>query len=123
MTTGEDPRALKPRNIAVAGRELAVAWGDGHESYFPFERLRRECPCAACRARTLRSSEANPLRVVKAPRPEDLTIVRLVPVGAYAVQIVWSDGHDTGIYPFEMLRLSCPCDVCKAAPGDRAGGP
>ena len=117
MGTEEDPRAVKPRNIAVAGRELAVAWGDGHESYFPFERLRRECPCASCRARAARSSETNPLRVVKAPRPEDLTIVRLVPVGAYAVQIVWSDGHDTGIFPFETLRRSCACDVCEVTRG------
>jgi DUF971 family protein len=33
-------------------------------------------------------------------------------VGAYAVQIVWSDGHDTGIHSFESLRRSCPCPEC-----------
>jgi len=41
-------------------------------------------------------------------------IQRLVPVGAYAVQIVWSDGHDTGIYAFESLRKACPCKECRS---------
>ena len=33
-------------------------------------------------------------------------------VGAYAVQFVWSDGHSTGIYSWELLRASCPCQEC-----------
>lgn len=107
-----DPKAFKPRNLAVAGRELAVAWADGHESFFPFDRLRQRCPCAACRARSDRDAAAGPLRVVRAPAAGEIAIVRLVPVGAYAVQIVWSDGHDTGIYAFDQLRLDCLCSEC-----------
>ena len=30
--------------------------------------------------------------------------VRMVPRGHYAYQIVWTDGHDTGIYTLELLR-------------------
>jgi DUF971 family protein len=30
-------------------------------------------------------------------------------VGRYGIAIAWSDGHDTGIYTFEMLRNLCPC--------------
>ena len=40
-------------------------------------------------------------------------ITALNPVGAYAVQIVWSDGHDTGIYSFESLRSACACKECR----------
>jgi DUF971 family protein len=105
-----DTRAIKPRNIAVAGRELALAWGDGHESYFPFDDLRSRCPCSLCRGQ--RDAPPDPLRIVKAPARGEVGIVQLVPVGAYAVQIVWSDGHDTGIYSFEWLRESCPCPEC-----------
>jgi DUF971 family protein len=36
--------------------------------------------------------------------PEDITPRALQSVGRYAIQIEWSDGHDTGIYPFERLR-------------------
>lgn len=98
----QNPAASKLRNIAVAGRELALAWGDGAESYLPFDDLRRNCPCSMCRGQ--REAPADPLRVVKAPARGEITIKSLVPVGAYAVQIVWSDGHDTGIYSFEALR-------------------
>lgn len=106
-----DPKAFKLRNIAVAGRELALAWGDGHESYLPFDDLRRDCPCALCRGR--REAAPDPLRVVTAPAAGNVAIERLVPVGAYAVQIVWSDGHDTGIHSFEALRAACRCEACR----------
>jgi len=108
-----DPKSFKPRNIAVAGRELALAWADGHESYLPFDDLRRDCPCAMCRGH--HEAKPDPLRIVKAPAAGEISIVRLVPVGAYAVQIVWSDGHDTGIHAFESLRAACPCSACRAA--------
>ena len=55
----------------------------------------------------------DPLRIVKAPAAGEISIDRLVPVGSYAVQIVWSDGHDTGIYAFESLREACPCSECR----------
>ena len=107
-----DSPAFKPRNIAVAGRELALAWADGHESYLPFDDLRSRCPCSVCRSH--REAPPDPLRIVKAPARGQIEIRRLVPVGAYAVQIVWSDGHDTGIYSFESLRNVCPCPACRA---------
>lgn len=108
-----DPKAFKLRNIAVAGRELALAWGDGHETYLPFDELRRDCPCAVCRGHH-GILAPDPLRVVKAPVQGEVTIRELHPIGAYAVQIVWSDGHDTGIYSFESLRRACRCEACAA---------
>lgn len=114
MSEELDPRAFKPRNIAVAGRELAMAWGDGHESYFPFDQLRRDCPCALCREKVAKNSSRDPLRIVNGPSFQKISISRLLPVGAYAVQIVWSDGHDTGIHAFEALRRACPCPECAA---------
>jgi DUF971 family protein len=105
-----DPRAIKPRNLAIAGRELALAWADGHESYLPFDELRSHCPCSLCRGQ--REAPPDPLRIVKAPARGQVAIRKLVLVGAYAVQIVWSDGHDTGIHSFESLRASCPCPEC-----------
>ena len=107
-----DPASIKLRNIAVAGRELALAWGDGHESYLPFDELRANCPCSLCRGQ--REAPPDPLRIVKAPARGQISITRLVPVGAYAVQIVWSDGHDTGIHSFETLRAACPCPECRS---------
>lgn len=116
MSAEPDRRARKPRNVAVAGRQLALAWGDGHESYFPFETLRRNCPCAVCRSQASKAAPAGPLRVVTGPDPGSLSIRALRPVGAYAVQVVWSDGHDSGIFSFETLRRACPCPDCSVLP-------
>ena len=101
-----------PKNIAVSGRELALAWADGHESYLPFDELRSHCPCSLCRGQ--REAPPDPLRIVKAPARGQIEILNLVPVGAYAVQIVWSDGHDTGIHSFESLRRACSCPECRS---------
>jgi DUF971 family protein len=35
------------------------------------------------------------------------------PVGNYAIQINFSDGHATGIYSFGCLRELCPCAACE----------
>jgi DUF971 family protein len=34
------------------------------------------------------------------------------PVGYYAYTIAWSDGHNTGIYTFDLLRSLCECPQC-----------
>jgi DUF971 family protein len=44
--------------------------------------------------------------------PADVRPLRIQPVGRYAIQIDWSDGHTTGIYPFRRLRELCECSVC-----------
>ena len=36
--------------------------------------------------------------------PAEVKPVQIKPVGRYAVQIYWTDGHDSGIYTFENLR-------------------
>lgn len=33
-------------------------------------------------------------------------------VGNYAIRLRWTDGHDTGIYAFTILRAACPCPRC-----------
>ena len=35
-------------------------------------------------------------------------MVNIEPVGNYALRIVWSDGHDTGIYSYDHLRADLP---------------
>lgn len=34
---------------------------------------------------------------------QDVTITQILPVGSYAVRLVFSDGHDTGIYSWALL--------------------
>lgn len=98
--------------LQVGDKELRITWDDGHVSVYPLELLRVQCPCALCRAE--RASPPDPLRVIAGPAPEKLDAVEITPVGRYAINIVWNDGHRTGIYPFEYLRELCPCEECKA---------
>ncbi len=96
---------ITPEEIGQAGpAELRIRWRDGHESLYPVRTLRLACRCAHC----VEEMTGRPL--LDASRvPEDVRPLRLWPIGRYAVQIAWSDGHDTGIYTFELLRSLCPC--------------
>ena len=38
----------------------------------------------------------------------------MVPVGNYAIQPEWKDGHHTGLYTWPYLRGLCPCAECRA---------
>jgi DUF971 family protein len=45
-----------------------------------------------------------------------LKMLSIEPVGGYAIQIAWNDGHSTGIYSWEHLRRICPCPECRQRP-------
>jgi DUF971 family protein len=94
---------MKPSDMQAIGDELAVKWEDGSESFVPLEKLRRACPCAACKGETdvLGHLHKGPERPYS---PGAFLLVRIVNVGSYAVQPIWGDGHQTGIYPFKYLR-------------------
>ena len=42
--------------------------------------------------------------LIPASVPRSITINAITPVGNYAIAIAWSDGHASGIYPWERLR-------------------
>jgi len=95
-----DDLEVTPTRIAQQGRrQLAITWADGHESVFDVRALRLACACARC---VDEWSGAATLDVASVP--EDVRPLRIHPVGRYAIQIDWSDGHDSGIYPFRRLR-------------------
>ncbi len=94
---------------------MLIVWKEGdHKSLYPLAYLRRNCPCAACLPGT-QEEQKNinyiPLlpssMLVGQEQLEDATLI-----GRYALRLVWGDGHDAGIYPFEFLRNLCPCDEC-----------
>lgn len=95
---------------------LVVRWRDGHESHYPFDDLRQVCPCADCR--TAKKPKGG-LQVLDAPvvRRGEIRIVEISPIGRYALGFTWTDGHRTGIYSFDFLRRSCPCENCRGEAG------
>lgn len=89
--------------LRLKEQELRITWADGRVSVYPLAYLRANCPCAACRAeREQREKTALP---VLSPRGvESVKAVDGGLVGNYAIQITWSDGHNTGIFDFRYLR-------------------
>ena len=95
-----DQNTPTPTKIAQQGpRELLIEWSDGAQSVYPVRALRLACACASCVDEWSGVPRLDPTKV-----PEDVHPTQIRPVGRYALQIDWSDGHDTGIYPFGRLR-------------------
>jgi len=101
--------AIEPRDMEwVEKGVLGIQWSDGHASRYPVRYLRQQCPCAACvdewtGERRLQGDDVPLLIMVK----------DIQPVGRYALQFIWSDGHDSGIYSYTLLRKLCQCDSCQ----------
>ncbi len=89
-----------PAEIRQDGpRRLAITWRDGARTVFDVRALRMACACAQCVDEWTGEGRLDPGTI-----PEDVHPVEIRGVGRYAIQIDWSDGHTTGIYPFERLR-------------------
>jgi DUF971 family protein len=98
------PSELKPLSLRREGDGLAIDWNDGVKTFVTWAYLRKQCPCASCV--DLREKPADPFKLLS---PQELAVgapspVAMHPKGHYAYQIVWNDGHDTGIYSLPLLR-------------------
>ncbi len=95
--------AMHPVDIQQIGEELAIRWADGTESFIPLAALRRACPCAGCQGErdVLGQLHKGPDRPLT---PASFRLLRIVPVGGYALQPIWADGHDSGLYTFDYFR-------------------
>ena len=90
---------------------LVIEWNDGHRSLHTWKALRQHCPCAGCREE--REKPPDPFRVLKPNELAPLKPREMPRVGRYGYKIVWSDGHDAGIYTLEHLRALCQCPECR----------
>jgi DUF971 family protein len=88
-----------PEAIDLVEGGMHVQWPGGAEVTIPFVRLRDACPCAECVDEHTGEKLLQLASIAPDIRPE-----QVLPVGNYAVQIHWSDGHSTGIYSWRTLR-------------------
>jgi DUF971 family protein len=97
------------------GAAIEIHWDqDGHVGIYGARDLRLACQCAGCRDEVSGVPTLDAAGVPREIRALDLSLI-----GAYAVHFSWSDGHGTGIYPWEYLLAICPCPRCVGA---RSGG-
>ena len=95
---GLDKDAPTPTEIKLhqKSRVLEIAFSDGKRFMLPCEFLRVYSPSAEVRGH-------GPGQEVLQVGKQSVEITQLNPVGTYAVQPVFSDGHDTGIYSWDYL--------------------
>ena len=75
-------------------QQLRLNWPDGREQVLDHAELRRQCPCSQCRAFRLQG-----LAVKVDGR---IRVIELTQQG-YGLQLIFSDGHERGIYPWPYL--------------------
>jgi DUF971 family protein len=105
-----------PRKVSLGGSEVTIEWSDGHRSIHSNASLREACPCALCQGEppAIGVGRTIPLMVAA---PKGIFAERYAMVGRYAISFAWSDGHGTGIYPYEYLLEMCECGACAARAG------
>lgn len=81
-------------------RAMTLVFDDGVTCEFPLGELRASCPCAACRGWRERGEVAWP----RPGQSDTISVVDAELHGAWGISIRWSDGHNTGIYPWSNLR-------------------
>ena len=96
---------LLPTKLEMtAEQNLRIHWSDDQVRQYTPQELRDACPCATCREKHRETDEPAPLLNVLQPGEAAPTkILAVEPVGRYAYSIHFSDGHDTGIYEFDVL--------------------
>lgn len=101
---------IKRVTVNSETRELKISWADGHDSRFPMEGLRRSCPCVFCQGGHENMGKPVDAAIFLESSEQNRYIEKIIQVGNYALQIVWNDGHQTGIYRLERLRNMCPVE-------------
>ena len=91
--------APPPESITVhaKSRVLELVWADGTAYRIPFELMRVYSPSAEVQGH-------GPGQAVLQTGKREIDITALAPVGNYAVQPRFSDGHESGIFTWEYLR-------------------
>ena len=100
MSEGRPADDATPQQIVpFPNGEIGIVWSDGTSRYISAHVLRCDCPCAHC------VDEGTGRKILEdSSVPVDVQMRSAHPVGNYGIAFVWTDGHETGIYPIARLR-------------------
>ena len=85
---------------------VRITWSDGAQTMYTMRGLRGWCPCAECQG------HSGERRFIPVDAPQ---LEAVEGVGRYAVRLLWSDGHQTGMYSYPYLREMADYPECKGA--------
>lgn len=87
---------IQPYKVEVVSKQelMKIWWQAGSSIEIDFDELRKHCACSFCRAKG---------RLGK-PVEAKTQVTNVVLMGSTGIQLVFSDGHDRGIYPWGYLQ-------------------
>lgn len=96
--TGLTPNSPRPTDIRLhqSSRLLEISFDDGNSAMLSCEFLRVYSPSAEVRGH-------GPGQEVLQTGKKNVNITGIEPVGNYAIKLIFSDGHDTGLYSWDYL--------------------
>ncbi len=97
MDNAENTTAPSEIRLRRQSRVLELTYPDSTRHSLSFEYLRTHSPSAEVQGH---GPGQDVLQIAK----ENVTITRIDPVGRYAVRLIFSDGHDTGLFTWKVLR-------------------
>ncbi len=92
-----------PKSIVFLDENTAIKWSDGDESFISNRVLREQCPCSGCNGEVDVFGNIYLNKKTSSTGKKNI-IDNYIEVGHYAIRIIWADGHDAGIYTFELLK-------------------
>ena len=98
----DDTNAVPPSawpsaiNLHAQARTLELVW-DGRHAVLSHRVLRRSCRCSVCENARRKTDDALPVAA-------DVALLTIEPLGSTALRLVFSDGHERGIYPWTYLK-------------------
>jgi DUF971 family protein len=84
-----------------------LKFSDGFEGDVSLKELRDNCPCAGCIGEDVLLQKYEPINKTEVTEA-GYVLEKAEPVGNYAIQLYWKDGHNTGIYTWEYLKKIVP---------------
>ena len=85
-------------------RILEIEWNSANLARIPFRLLRISCPCAVCVDENTGERILDPATI-----PDDIVPAHLEFTGNYALKATWPDGHNTGLYTWDLLAEIAQC--------------
>lgn len=94
---------LTPSKIEPLGPiQIFIEWSNGQKFALPYSEIRFHCPCASCV-----DEHTGKRTLARSAIRADIYPKSVQPIGQYAIQISWNDGHETGMYHFDRLFELC----------------
>lgn len=85
--------------IDFNAKMITLTWSNGDTATVSNSALRRACSCALCVDEMTRAPLLDPKTI-----PMDIHAEKIGTIGNYAITVDWSDGHNTGFFPYTEIR-------------------